>query len=122
MALTSMLVMYTLNNSISAKLPATAYMKMIDIWLLFGLLLPFVIILLLILMEHLPENNVAPIRVTPAPVKKMEALQKKQKPFYPSFLMSKSAVTSFARYTLPVLEICFVILYSVAAVIIYFFQ
>ena len=122
MALTSMLVMYTLNNSISAKLPTTAYMKMIDIWLLFGLLLPFVIILLLILMEHLPENNVAPIKVTSAPVKKIEALQKKQKPFYSSFLMSKNAVTSFARYTLPLLEISFVILYSVTAAIIYFFQ
>ena len=33
-ALTSMLVMYTLYQSISATLPQTAYLKMIDYWLL----------------------------------------------------------------------------------------
>ena len=32
-ALTTMLVIYTLHQSISSTLPATAYLKMIDIWL-----------------------------------------------------------------------------------------
>ena len=57
MAITSMLVMYTLNQSVSSKLPATAYMKLIDVWLLFGLLLPFVIIILLILMEQFSSRS-----------------------------------------------------------------
>ena len=35
-ALTSMLVTYTLYQSISAYLPQTSYMKMIDIWLFGG--------------------------------------------------------------------------------------
>ena len=45
-ALTSMLVMYTLYQSSSASLPQTSYLKMIDVWLLPGLILPFVVFLL----------------------------------------------------------------------------
>ena len=50
-ALTSMLVTYTLYQSISAYLPQTSYMKMIDIWLFGGLIFPFVIITILVLMD-----------------------------------------------------------------------
>ena len=42
-ALTSMLVMYTMYQSTSASLPQTSYLKMIDIWLLPGLLIPFLV-------------------------------------------------------------------------------
>ena len=40
--LTIMLVMTTIFISVMAKLPPTAYVKMIDIWLLFNLVIPFV--------------------------------------------------------------------------------
>ena len=59
-AVTSMLVMYTLNQSVSSKLPPTSYVKFIDVWLMFGLFQPFVMIIILILMEHLPTNSVKP--------------------------------------------------------------
>ena len=52
-ALTSMLVTYTLYQSISGYLPQTSYMKMIDIWLFGGLFFPFVIITILIIMDSL---------------------------------------------------------------------
>ena len=42
-ALTTLLVMYTLFQSISNTLPQTAYLKLIDMWLLFSLILPFII-------------------------------------------------------------------------------
>ena len=45
-ALTSMLVMYTLYQSSSQSLPPTSYLKMIDVWLLPGLIIPFVVFLL----------------------------------------------------------------------------
>jgi hypothetical protein len=45
-ALTTLLVMYTLYQSISNTLPPTAYLKLIDYWLLFSLILPFVIFIL----------------------------------------------------------------------------
>ncbi len=50
-ALTTMLVMYTLYQSVSASLPQTSYLKLIDIWLLFGLLIPFVIFILSIFLK-----------------------------------------------------------------------
>ena len=52
-AMTSMLVTYTLYQSISAYLPQTSYMKMIDIWLLGGLIFPFFIITILVIMDSL---------------------------------------------------------------------
>ena len=52
-ALTSMLVMYTLYQSVSYSLPQTPYLKMIDIWLLAGLLIPFIVFIFLICLEIL---------------------------------------------------------------------
>ena len=52
-ALTGMLVSYTLYQSISEYFPHTSYMKMIDIWLISGLILPFFIISILIIMDYL---------------------------------------------------------------------
>ena len=51
-ALTSMLVMYTLYQSISATLPQTAYIKMIDCWLLIGLIIPFAVFIILVVVEY----------------------------------------------------------------------
>ena len=52
-ALTSMLVTYTLYQSVSALLPPTSYMKMIDIWLFGGLIFPFFIIAILVIMDSI---------------------------------------------------------------------
>ena len=57
LAITSMLVMYTLKGSISAQLPTTSYIKFIDIWLLYGILMPFFILIVIVLMEHLPPQQ-----------------------------------------------------------------
>jgi hypothetical protein len=46
LSLTVMLVMYTMYQSISDKLIRTAYLKMIDYWLLFCLLMPFFIFMI----------------------------------------------------------------------------
>ena len=64
-ALTSMLVTYTLYQSISEYLPNTSYMKMIDIWLFGGLIFPFFIIIILVIMDSLvmrEKNQVIDIR------------------------------------------------------------
>ena len=44
--LTSLLVLTTMFTSISSSLPQTAYVKMIDIWLIFVQIVPFVEVLL----------------------------------------------------------------------------
>jgi hypothetical protein len=46
LTLTIMLVMYTMYQSINESLVKTAYLKMIDFWLLFCLLVPFTIFMI----------------------------------------------------------------------------
>ena len=50
-ALTAKLVTYTFYQSLASTLPKTSYLKMIDIWLLFGLVMPFLVFLHLALCE-----------------------------------------------------------------------
>ena len=57
LAITAMLVMYTLYESASSGLPKTAYLKMIDIWLIFGLVVPFVVFLVEIAAEIIKNRN-----------------------------------------------------------------
>jgi hypothetical protein len=46
LSLTILLVMYTMYQSITGELIKTAYLKMIDYWLLFCLLMPFIIFMM----------------------------------------------------------------------------
>ena len=55
--LTVMLVMTTIFTATMDKLPSTAYIKMIDLWLLFGQLVPFVEVLLVTMMERYRERD-----------------------------------------------------------------
>ena len=57
MNLTSMLVLVTMFISVSNNLPKTSYMKMVDVWLLFNLLYPFVIVLIHTRMDSLRDNE-----------------------------------------------------------------
>ena len=63
LSLTSMLVMYTLYQSVADALPKTSYLKLVDIWLLFCLVLPFIVFVVLIKWE-LQQNNVYPLKKT----------------------------------------------------------
>ena len=45
-SLTAMLVLYTLFQGISVEIPSTAYLKLIDVWLIFTLVLPFGVFLI----------------------------------------------------------------------------
>ena len=50
--LTTMLVLTTIFIAVMDKLPSTAYIKMVDIWLIFGQLYPFAEVVLLTIMEY----------------------------------------------------------------------
>ena len=43
--------------NVSNNLPTTSYMKMIDIWLLFNLILPFIVVLMHTYMDTLRDNE-----------------------------------------------------------------
>ena len=53
--LTTMLVMTTIFISVMAKLPSTSYIKLVDVWLIVGQLIPFVQVVLLTAMEKLRD-------------------------------------------------------------------
>ena len=57
MNLTSMLVLTTMFINVSNNLPKTSYMKMIDVWLLFNLLYPFIVVLLHTYMDTLRNEE-----------------------------------------------------------------
>ena len=103
-AITSMLVMYTLNQSVSSKLPPTSYIKFIDIWILFGMSQPFFIIIILVLVEHLPRDS----------VKSFAAKEVKQN----SHSLHRY-VKFYGQFISPVWQILFVIIYSCIALILY---
>ena len=50
-------VMTTVFTSVMDKLPPTAYIKMVDVWLIFGQLIPFLETVLLTVMEYLREGE-----------------------------------------------------------------
>ena len=63
--LTTMLVLATMFISIAEGLPKTAYLKMMDLWLIFNLLLPFMEILLHTYMERETDDDNSNSRVDP---------------------------------------------------------
>ena len=63
--LTCMLVLVTLFISVSDSLPKTSYIKMMDVWLIFNLILPFVEVLLHTYMESLNEDDITKLKKDP---------------------------------------------------------
>ena len=57
MNLTSMLVLTTMFINVSNSLPKTSYMKMVDAWLLFNLLYPFIVVLIHTYMDTLRNDD-----------------------------------------------------------------
>ena len=107
-SITAMLVMYTLNNSVASKLPQTSTIKFIDIWIIYGLFIHFLIIILLVLIEHLPgPNNLVFVE------------NSKQVDIQKTKLSAKDAMKLFAQKILPIFEIVFIVSYCVCALIIY---
>ena len=97
---TTMLVMYTLYQSVSHKLLPTAYIKMIDIWLIFGLILPFCVFFLLVMIEHLPslrQGDTNPSKLS----------------------LVREVMVKIAHYILPFFIIVFAGCYTVTAATIY---
>ena len=108
LAITAMLVMYTLNNSVASQLPKTSQIKFIDVWIIFGLFIHFLILILLVLIEHLPGNdNIVFVGHSKAELSRQN-------------LSAQEAAKVFARKVLPIFEILFVVSYSIFACIIYY--
>ena len=94
--LTTMLVMYTLYASTSNSMPHTAYLKFIDIFLLYGLTLPFIAFLVEVITKIIRSH------------KKIE-----YRGYY------ADVITKMARICLPIITLLFILLYIVIAIILF---
>ena len=104
-ALTAMLVMYTLFQSVAVSLPATAYLKLLDYWLIFGLIMPFFVFSAEVINELLMERST---RVQVRNAGKMYGQGEGDTKFI-----------IYSRYILCGITIIFFLIYTIIALIIY---
>ena len=96
-ALTAMLVMYTLFQSISTTMPQTAYLKLLDYWMFYGLILPFIVFMILIVWEISYQNEIS----------KVKPLDNKE----PSKIKCQ-----WCKYFMPILTLIFVVVYMLVVI------
>ena len=99
-ALTAMLVMYTLFQSIATTMPQTAYLKLLDYWMFYGLIMPFVVFILLIIWELDYQTDMST-------VKPMTGIDNEPRIRF-----------IWCKYFLPLLTICFVISYLIVVLVV----
>ena len=113
--LTSLLVLVTLFISVSNSLPRTSYVKLIDVWLIFNLLVPFIDVLLhtiidIIRNDYDPTIDVSTFvarssaKISPEGAKFMAEKDKKRLKLLKGFVL-------VGRAGLPVIYVLFSILY-----------
>ena len=95
LTLTVMLVMYTMYQSISDSTAKTAYLKMLDYWLLFCLLVPFLTFMIEIYW-FIKQSKV-----------KTTQIKNDKK----GILKSKILTKSFVRWLVPIITVTFMVSY-----------
>ena len=103
-ALTGMLVMQTLFQSISTSMPATAYLKLLDYWLIFGLIMPFLVFVVLVVWE-LKEFKLPDVATT----------GRMYRPRKEKFVVPMNC----CKYFLPLLTLVFVTIYTIFVFVVY---
>ena len=102
LTLTVMLVTYTMYQSISDSTAKTAYLKMLDYWLLFCLLVPFLTFMIEIYWF----------------IKQSEVKTTQIKNDKKGILKSKILTKSFVRWLVPIITVTFMVTYFMAAFVI----
>ena len=105
--LTSLLVLVTLFISVSDSLPRTSYVKLIDFWLIFNLLVPFIDILLHTVIDALRtycSHDISSVKVHPRG-KERDARKNNNGPKLLKILIS------FGKFGLPLAYLLFAIIY-----------
>lgn len=97
--LTSLLVLATMFIGIVNSLPRTAYIKLVDVWLLFNLFMPFIEVILHTIISLLVEEL-----EQPKSLKKHEYI-----------VNAKKVILRFARYGMPSMYILFYVVFFIYA-------
>ena len=105
-ALTAMLVLYTLFQSISTSMPPTAYLKFLDIWLIFCLIMPFIIFTIEVSWELIKANEI-------------DDVQSVYPTWYPVTKTRKDICKIIFQIGIPVLCVLFCIIYILVGILKY---
>ena len=98
-ALTTTLTMYTLYSSFQAKLPEDARLKLVDIWLLHGLLMPMVVFVILVVDELLKSKY------------SEKSSNSKEKDVMGKRIRDMKVCMLMAKATVPTISILFIMVY-----------
>ena len=104
--LTAMLVLYTLYQSISENVPKTAYLKLLDYWVIYAMLIIFIVFVIEVLWELMDQNQTEVV----------EAWTSQQ------FRKSDNSKLRWAKYVLPVITLIFFVVYIAIVIYIYYFK
>ena len=118
--LTTMLVIYTFYASISNSMPPTAYLKFIDIWLLYCLTSPFIAFVIAVLAKLLNLNQTADevknvIQVHPEVTQ--TTIETHEQDVQPR--KSGNVLMKRARFILPSITVAFIVVYTVLVIILF---
>ena len=102
------MVLAALYICVSTSLPTTANIKYIDIWLLFSLIFPFIIILINIMLYFVKKGNNSTVKINP--MVKAGSSKKKDNQYQLSMEMTLDCI---ALYVNPFAYIGFVTVYLV---------
>ena len=147
-SLTAMLVMYTLHQGILSTLPKTSYMKMIDIWLLYGITIPFIVFMLEVtsqLLRHritirrggtlqiaqnmksilhgviFRENieGAAPNAQLEEEKAKLSEIKTDKPTHFDDYTLTEKFIVKYKKVTIPLTTIAFIVGYSIVALVHY---
>ena len=99
-SLTAMLVMYTLYQNSMAEVPSTAYLKLLDFWLIFGTLVPCFTFVVLIFWEISSGREDLPIHPKMFPQKQKS--KRKISKLLPQFLLPFVSIAYIICYIIVV--------------------
>ena len=102
------MVLAALYISVSTSLPTTANIKYIDIWVLFSLIFPFIIILINSMLYFAKKGNISTVKVKP-----MVKARGSKEQEYKSEMSVKMALNCIALYVNPFVFVGFVLVYLV---------
>ncbi|XP_069975211.1 uncharacterized protein [Penaeus vannamei] len=110
--LTGLLVEATFFSQVSASIPHTAYLKLVDIWFVFCIVMLFLVVVALVTIHYVQEESraspmlVGDVKSGPRVLQDAQALRKKR----------AAKVNLFCRVFFPVVSAVFLVSYYIAAV------
>lgn len=123
-SLTSLLVLSAIFAQTSQSIPKTAYLKLIDLWFVFLIVMEFLIVLILVIVENLrlkkKREKVHPTNVTVISVKTMTGEKMPQEGAMgtmtteesPGIYKTAVKMNTVARIFLPILMMLFISVYG----------